>query len=59
MVDLLRRAGIEVVMVSISGSLQVTGSHKISVLADILFEEADFNDGECWFFPEGCPVQII
>ena len=59
MVDLLRRAGIEVVMVSISGSLQVTGSHKISVLADILFEEADFNDGDMLVLPGGMPVQII
>lgn len=54
-VDLLRRAGIEVVMVSISGSLQVTGSHKISVLADILFEEADFNDGDMLVLPGGMP----
>ena len=30
-VDLLRRAGIDVKMVSIMGRLQITGSHNISV----------------------------
>ena len=33
-VDMLRRAGINVDMVSISDSLQVTGSHAITVTAE-------------------------
>ena len=38
-VDLLRRAGIDVKMVSIMGRLQITGSHNISVNTDILIED--------------------
>ena len=42
-VDLLRRVGIKVDMVSISDSLTVTGSHKIAVTADKLLKDIDFN----------------
>ena len=38
-VDLLRRAGIEITMTSIMGRKSVTGSHGIAVEADALFEE--------------------
>ena len=41
-VDLLRRAGIFVTTVSITGKLQIRGSHDICVQADKLFEEMDF-----------------
>ena len=30
-VDVLRRAGIEVVMVSVTGNKMITGSHKINI----------------------------
>lgn len=54
-VDLLRRAGIEINMVSITGKLQVTGSHKITVLADSLFEETKFDDADMLVLPGGMP----
>ena len=38
-VDLLRRAGEDVLLIGLNG-LQVTGAHGITVVADILFEEA-------------------
>ena len=38
-VDLLRRAGICVEMISITGQKEVKGSHNITVLADCLYEE--------------------
>ena len=38
-VDILRRGGIEVTTVSLTGSKMVTGSHDISVEADALFNE--------------------
>ena len=38
-VDLLRRAGIEITTVSIMGKKNVTGSHKITVEADALLED--------------------
>ena len=38
-VDLLRRAGEEVLMVSISDNLSVTGSHGIEIKADVFFDD--------------------
>ena len=38
-VDVLRRSGVEVTMVSVSGKKEVTGSHGIRLMADALFEE--------------------
>ena len=54
-VDLLRRAGIEIVMVSITGELSVTGSHRITVLADALFDETDCSDADMLVLPGGMP----
>ena len=54
-VDLLRRAGVEVCMVSVTGNLTVKGSHGISVLADALFEETDFSDADYLMLPGGMP----
>jgi 4-methyl-5(b-hydroxyethyl)-thiazole monophosphate biosynthesis len=54
-VDLLRRAKIDIQMVSITGRLQVTGSHQITVAADLLFEEADFNNADLLVLPGGMP----
>jgi len=42
-IDILRRGGVNLQSVSITGKKEVTGGHKIPVIADILFEEADFN----------------
>ena len=39
-VDVLRRSGIETVLVSVSGKQEITGSHGIRLMADVLFEEA-------------------
>jgi len=54
-VDLLRRAGIETQMVSITGSQRVTGSHKIEVTADFLLENADFGSFDMLVLPGGMP----
>lgn len=54
-VDLLRRANIETVMVSITGDIFVTGSHHITTKADILFENADFTDADMLVLPGGMP----
>lgn len=53
--DLLRRAGIEVCMVSIMGRKTVHGAHEITFEADMLFEEADFSDGDVFMLPGGMP----
>lgn len=54
-VDLLRRASVEISMVSITGNLQVTGAHNIIVSADMLFDEADFSDADLLVLPGGMP----
>ena len=54
-VDLLRRVGIRVDMVSISDSLTVTGSHKIPVIADKLLKNVDFDAYGLLVLPGGMP----
>jgi 4-methyl-5(b-hydroxyethyl)-thiazole monophosphate biosynthesis len=57
-VDLLRRAAIEISMVSITGRLEVKGAHRISVLSDILFENANFADADLLVLPGGMPGTV-
>ena len=54
-VDLLRRANIEISTVSIMGRKNVTGSHKITVEADALLEETDFDSLDMLILPGGMP----
>lgn len=52
-VDICRRAGLEIDMVSISESLTVTGSHKIEVKADKLLSQVDFTEYDMLVLPGG------
>ncbi len=53
-VDVLRRGGVEVTTVSITGKKQIMGSHKIPVEADAVFEdEHDFMDADMIVLPGG------
>ena len=52
-VDILRRGGMDVSMVSIMGRKQVNGSHGINVEADILLEELDFASMDMLILPGG------
>ena len=54
-IDLLRRAGIEVKSVSITGEKRVMGTHNIPVEADITFEEANYGECEMIVLPGGLP----
>lgn len=54
-VDILRRVGIEIDMVSVTGKRMVTSSHKVSFETDILFEEADFAGYDAVVLPGGMP----
>lgn len=54
-VDVMRRAGLEVKTVSLTGKEMVNGSHAIAVKADVLFEEASFNDAAMLVIPGGTP----
>ena len=52
-VDILRRANIDVQMVSIMGKKEVVGAHHISVIADVLFENVDYSNVEMIILPGG------
>lgn len=53
--DMLRRGGIRVTTVSIMGSQEVWGAHNIPVIADFLFEDADFSRADAFILPGGIP----
>ena len=54
-IDLLRRAGAQVTTVSVQAEKAVTGSHQITVEADTLFEDMDFEDQDLLILPGGQP----
>lgn len=54
-IDIFKRANIVVETISISDKLEVCGAHGITVLADKLFSEADFNNNDLLFLPGGMP----
>lgn len=54
-VDLLKRAGIETVFVSIEKDKTIIGSHHIKLVADLTIEETDMNDADIIFIPGGMP----
>lgn len=53
--DILRRGNVPVQYVSLTGNNRVTGSHGITLQADILWESADFENGELIALPGGMP----
>ncbi len=54
-IDILRRAGFDVKLISITDELLVTSSHGVTIKADTTFDETDFNDAEMLFLPGGMP----
>lgn len=54
-IDVLRRAEIETVTVSISNNKIVTGAHNISVESDMLFSEIEVCDDDYLILPGGMP----
>ena len=55
-VDILRRGGVDIKTVSITGSEFVETSHGVTVKADLKFEDvADFNDADILLLPGGMP----
>lgn len=52
-VDMLRRAKLEVVGISITGSKEIHGSHEIHFLADTTFEEAEMDTFDGVILPGG------
>ncbi len=54
-VDILRRAGADTQTVSVMGRKEITGSHRITLQADLVFEETSFEDGTLFVLPGGMP----
>jgi len=54
-VDVMRRAGMPVVTVTINETPQVTGAHGVTVVADSLFADNDYSDAEWLVLPGGIP----
>jgi 4-methyl-5(b-hydroxyethyl)-thiazole monophosphate biosynthesis len=54
-VDLLRRAQIDIKTVSIKDTKEVQTAHGISLLTDLLFDEVDFTDADMLVLPGGMP----
>ena len=54
-IDVLRRADIEVSVVSVTGKLEVIGAHHLKIIADTLFEQVDYDDIYMIVLPGGMP----
>lgn len=54
-IDVLRRADLDVVVVSVTGKTEVTGAHQINVVADALFENMNYDQVDMIVLPGGIP----
>ena len=54
-IDIMRRAGIDVQIVSITPFNDVEASNGVVVVADALLEDTDLSDGDLIFLPGGMP----
>lgn len=54
-IDVMRRAGMEVLTVSITSALQVRGAHGVTVNADVLFDNTLFDNPDWLVLPGGMP----
>ena len=57
-VDMLRRAGMDAVSVSVTGSPYVTGAHNVTVKTDISISEVDAENAEWLVLPGGMPGAV-
>ena len=58
-VDILRRGGVDIKTVSVTGSEYVQSSHGITIKADLKFEDiADFDDADMLMLPGGMPGSV-
>ncbi len=54
-VDVMRRAGMDVTLVSINPTLEVNGAHGVKVVADVLMDQVDASQAEWLVLPGGMP----
>lgn len=53
--DIMRRAGMDFRTVSITGALEVTSAHGVTMKADMTFDEGNFDDADLLMLPGGMP----
>ena len=53
--DLLRRANVEAVLISMTGQPMVEGAHGLKIETDMIFEDADYSRCEMIVLPGGMP----
>lgn len=54
-VDILRRGGVEIKTVSVTGDLMVESAHGVTIKTDLLFEDADLASADLLMLPGGLP----
>ena len=54
-VDIVRRAGLDIETISINGKKNVTSSHKVTFETDTTKEEADYDSYDAIVLPGGMP----
>ncbi|MFY9150623.1 MAG: DJ-1 family glyoxalase III [Prolixibacteraceae bacterium] len=54
-IDVLRRADLDVKIVSMTGNLVVTGAHQVKISADVLFEQVSYDKIDAIVLPGGMP----
>ena len=54
-IDVLRRGEVNTVTVSITGDKKVKGAHNVEVIADEIFTNVDFSNGDMLVLPGGMP----
>lgn len=54
-VDIVRRAKMEIVMISVTGKKEVTSSHKVTFLTDALASEVNYEEFDGIVLPGGMP----
>ena len=54
-IDVLKRAGLNVEMVTVTSEEVVLGAHDVPIICDSFFKDCDFNDAEMLVLPGGMP----
>jgi 4-methyl-5(b-hydroxyethyl)-thiazole monophosphate biosynthesis len=54
-IDVLRRAELDLLVVSVSGNLEVAGAHQLKLIADLLFDQVNYEDIFMIVLPGGMP----
>lgn len=54
-VDLLRRAELDIKTVSVKADRLVMGAHKVQLVADLVMEDVDYDQSQAFILPGGMP----